>query len=67
MKIERCIQILSRETKNNPIIIGEPGKARTDVVEGLSQGMVYGDVSEILGPSKVDLARYRFAASRHQV
>ncbi|KAE9459343.1 hypothetical protein C3L33_08761, partial [Rhododendron williamsianum] len=48
-EIERCVQIPSRDrTKNNPIIIGERGKERTEIVEGLAQGMVRGDASEIL-------------------
>lgn len=51
-EIRRVLQILSRRTKNNPILIGEPGTGKTAIVEGLAHRIIRGDVPDNLKTNK---------------
>ena len=52
-EIERIVQILARRTKNNPVLIGEPGVGKTAIVEGLAQKMARGEISDVLAGKRL--------------
>ena len=52
-EIRRVMQILARRTKNNPVLIGEPGVGKTAIVEGLAQRIIAGDVPDVLRPKRI--------------
>ncbi len=53
IEIERLIQILSRRTKNNPLLLGDPGVGKTAIVEGLAKKIINGDIPEVLANKKI--------------
>lgn len=66
-EIRNVVRILSRKTKNNPVLIGEPGVGKTAVVEGLAQRIVKGDVPEGLRDKRLFCAGYGSTDRRCQI
>ena len=66
-EIEQTVEVLSRRTKNNPVLIGEPGVGKTAIVEGIAQRIVDGDVPDTLRDKRLVQHRARRPCRRHQV
>ena len=66
-ELERVIQILCRRTKNNPVLIGEPGVGKTAIVEGLAQRIADGEVPSFLADKRILGTRSFADRRRHQV
>ena len=66
-ELERVVQILCRRTKNNPVLIGEPGVGKTAIVEGLAQRIADGDVPSFLADKRILALDLSLDRRRHQV
>ena len=66
-EIRRSIQVLSRRTKNNPVLIGEPGVGKTAIVEGLALRIINNDIPDSLKKKESYFLRFRFISCRSQI
>ena len=66
-ELERVVQILCRRTKNNPVLIGEPGVGKTAIVEGLAQRIADGDVPSFLADKRILALDLSLIVAGHQV
>ena len=66
-EVERVIQILCRRTKNNPVLIGEPGVGKTAIVEGLAQRISDGDVPPFLADKRILSLDLSLDRRRHEI
>lgn len=66
-EIERVIQVLSRRTKNNPVLIGEPGVGKTAIAEGLAQKIINNEIPETLRDEACHDPRYGFCSGRYEI
>ena len=58
-EIRRTVQVLTRRTKNNPVLIGNPGVGKTAIVEGLAYRLQIGDTLEIIVPGKIEPVEFK--------
>ena len=66
-EIRRTMQVLSRRTKNNPVLIGEPGVGKTAIIEGLANRITSGDVPETLKNKRLLSLDLRLAGGRGEI
>ena len=66
-EVKRLIQILSRRTKNNPVLVGEPGVGKTAIAEGLAQKIIHGEVPEDMQNKRLMMLDMGCFSSWHEI